>query len=85
VDEGNTSFWTVPPFAPGRLVDLFVWQQLLFSVYLFRLALTWGYTMQITGSLLGSTLFHAGGDLLIINGFIVAIHGKNSQPLNNTI
>lgn len=56
-------------------------ERVRFLVILFPLALAWGYTMQITDSLLGSTLFHAGGDLLIINGFIAAFHGKDFKPL----
>jgi len=56
-------------------------ERVRFLVILFPLALAWGFTMQTTGSLIGSTLFHAGGDLLIINGFIAAFHGKNFKPL----
>lgn len=56
-------------------------ERVRFLVVLLPLALAWGYTMQLTDSLLGSTLFHAGGDLLIINGFIAAYHGKEFKPL----
>ena len=37
-----------------------------FLVVLFGLAIAWGWLMHKTGSLWGSTLFHAGADLLII-------------------
>jgi len=37
--------------------------------------------MQTTGSLSGSTLFHAGGDLLIVNGFIALFMPKISNLL----
>jgi membrane protease YdiL (CAAX protease family) len=46
---------------------------------LFLLALAWGYAIQKTGGLLGSVFFHAGGDLLIINGFIAALHGGDTS------
>ena len=56
-------------------------ERVRFLAILLPLALAWGYIMQTTGSLLGSTLFHAGGDLLILNGFIASIYGKNFKPL----
>ena len=37
--------------------------------------------MQLTGSLIGSTLFHAGADLLLLTGFIAASYGKAFKPL----
>jgi membrane protease YdiL (CAAX protease family) len=56
-------------------------ERVRFLVILFPLALAWGFTMQSTGSLFGSTLFHAGGDLLILNGFIASFHRINFKPL----
>jgi len=58
-------------------------ERLRFLVILFPLSLAWGFTMQLTHSLLGSALFHAGGDLLIINGFIAAFYGKDFKPLGS--
>ncbi|MBI4928004.1 MAG: CPBP family intramembrane metalloprotease, partial [Anaerolineae bacterium] len=54
-------------------------EKLRFLFILLPLALAWGFLMQWTGSLLGSTLFHAGGDLLIINGFVGALYGKPAE------
>jgi len=42
-----------------------IWQ---FLALVFLLALVWGWLMQKTNSLIGSMLFHAGADLLIIIG-----------------
>jgi hypothetical protein len=39
--------------------------------------------MQLTGSLIGSTLFHAGADLLVLNGFIAAAYGQEFNPLGD--
>jgi len=39
----------------------------MFLGIVFVLALIWGYLMQRTGSLLGSTLFHAGSDLILFS------------------
>jgi hypothetical protein len=38
----------------------------LFVIFTFVLGLVWGYLMQKTDSLLGSVLFHAGTDILVI-------------------
>jgi membrane protease YdiL (CAAX protease family) len=43
---------------------------LLFLIGLFFLALLWGTLMQKTDSLIGSALFHAGADTLIILGIL---------------
>ena len=56
-------------------------ERVRFLLILFPLALAWGGTIQLTGSLIGSTLFHAGADLLVFNGFIAALYGKASKPL----
>ena len=47
-------------------------ERIQFLLILFPLGLIWGYLMQFTDSLLASTLFHAGADLMVINGFIAA-------------
>jgi membrane protease YdiL (CAAX protease family) len=44
----------------------YVLNALLFLVQLFPFALIWGWLMQKTDSLLGSVLFHAGADCIII-------------------
>jgi membrane protease YdiL (CAAX protease family) len=56
-------------------------EKVRFLAILFPLALAWGYTTQFTGSLIGSTLFHAGADLLALNGFIAALYGRAFKPL----
>jgi membrane protease YdiL (CAAX protease family) len=56
-------------------------ERLRFLAILFPLALAWGFLMQFTGSLAGSTLFHAGADLLILNGYIAAFEGKTRMRL----
>ena len=43
----------------------FIWILVIFT---FSLGLAWGYIMQRTGSILGSTLFHAGTDIPIFLG-----------------
>jgi membrane protease YdiL (CAAX protease family) len=47
-----------------------------FLVLVFLLALAWGELMRNTNSLIGSGLFHAGADLLIITG-VLASFGAN--------
>ncbi len=54
-------------------------ERIQFLIILFPLALAWGYFMQKTDSLLGSVLSHAGADLIIINGFIAALHDEDGQ------
>jgi membrane protease YdiL (CAAX protease family) len=46
---------------------------LVFVAITFVFALIWGYIMQKTGSLLGSALFHAGADTLIIIGIFAGV------------
>ncbi len=50
-------------------------ERIRFLMMLFPLGIVWGVCMHVTGSLLASTLFHAGADLLIINGFLQAFAG----------
>jgi len=44
-----------------------------FLAIVFLLALIWGWLMQKTDSLIGSLLFHAGADCLLITGIFAAI------------
>jgi len=63
-------------------------ERVRFLVILFVLGLAWGACLHFTGSILASTLFHAGADLMIINGFIAAIYGKkdgNAEESGPTI
>jgi len=55
-------------------------ERLRFLIILFVLGLAWGACLHFTGSILASTLFHAGADLMVINGFIAAIYGKKNPP-----
>jgi len=54
-------------------------QRVRFLIILFVLGMAWGACLHFTGSILASTLFHAGADLMVINGFIAALHGKNGK------
>ena len=56
-------------------------ERIRFLLILFPLGLVWGAAMYVTGSLLASALFHAGADLLIVNGFVASLHGKRSGSL----
>ena len=51
-------------------------ERVRFVIILFPLGLAWGACLHFTGSLIASTLFHAGADLMIINGFIAAFHAQ---------
>ena len=46
---------------------------------LFLLGMLWGACIHLTGSVIASTLFHAGADLMVINGFIAAFHKEESE------
>jgi len=50
-------------------------ERVRFLIILFPLGLAWGACTYFTDSLIASTLFHAGADLMIINGFIASMHG----------
>jgi len=54
-------------------------ERIRFLFILFPLGLAWGAATHFTGSLLASTLFHAGADLMIVNGFIAALHGPKAN------
>ena len=56
-------------------------ERIRFLAILLPLALAWGFTTMLTDSLIGSTLFHAGADLLVLNGFVAAAYGRKHDPL----
>jgi len=45
-------------------------ERVRFLVILFPLGLAWGACLHVTGSILASSVFHAGADLMIVNGLI---------------
>ena len=53
-------------------------ERLRFLAILFPLGLAWGACIFFTGSILASTLFHAGADVMIVNGFISDLHAKRT-------
>ena len=59
-------------FAAVHISSTYVIDILLFMMALLGLALFWGYLMQKTDSIWGAVLIHAGGDILVIMGFLVA-------------
>lgn len=60
-------------FAIGHAGVTYSEDVLAFVAIAFVFALIWGYVMQKTGSLLGSALFHAGADTLIMIGIFAGI------------
>ena len=54
-------------------------ERLRFLVLLFPLGLAWGVCLHFTGSILASALFHAGADLMIVNGLISDLSAKNTK------
>jgi membrane protease YdiL (CAAX protease family) len=54
-------------------------ERVRFLLILFPLGLAWGACTYFTGSLVASTIFHAGADLMIVNGFIAALHVKGAE------
>ncbi len=60
-------------FAAGHAGVTYSEDLLVFVPITFVLALIWGYMIQKTGSLLGSALFHAGADTLLIIGIFAGI------------
>jgi len=51
-------------------------ERIRFLVILFPLGLIWAASFHFTGSIIAATLFHAGADLMAINGFVAAYHGS---------
>jgi len=54
-------------------------ERVRFLVILFPLGLAWGTCLHFTGSIVASSLFHAGADLMIVNGLISATLGKTND------
>ena len=54
-------------------------ERVRFLVILFPLGLAWGACLHFTGSIVASSLFHAGADLMIVNGLISATLGKTND------
>jgi membrane protease YdiL (CAAX protease family) len=57
-------------FAGVHISSTYVIDILLFVVGLMALSLLWGWLMQKTNSIWGPVLIHAGGDILVILGFL---------------
>jgi membrane protease YdiL (CAAX protease family) len=57
-------------FAMVHVSSTYVIDILLFMVLLMALALLWGWLMRKSNSIWGPVLIHAGGDVLVILGFI---------------
>ncbi len=60
-------------FSTIHLGVVFTPEPLLFLAITFLLGLAWGYTVQRTESVLGSILFHAGTDIVLILGVFSAL------------
>jgi len=58
-------------------------ERIRFLVILFPLGVAWGFCLHYTGSVIASTLFHAGADLMIINGFIAAFHSQREAETSS--
>jgi membrane protease YdiL (CAAX protease family) len=57
-------------FAGVHISSTYVIDILIFMVALLALALLWGWLMRKSNSIWGPVLFHAGGDVLVILGFL---------------
>jgi membrane protease YdiL (CAAX protease family) len=68
-----SNFLTAFVFAGGHAGVTYSSDVLVFVAITFVLALIWGYIMQKTGSLLGSALFHAGADTVVIIGIFAGV------------
>ncbi len=60
-------------FSTIHLEVVYTPEPYLFLVLTFSRSLAWGYVMQRTDSVLGSVLFHAGADIVIIVGIFSAL------------
>ena len=56
-----------------------------FLVILLPLGLAWAACIYFTDSLIASTLFHAGADLMIVNGFIAALKSPKTDPASSSL
>lgn len=61
-------------FAAIHISSTYVIDILLFLVALMALALLWGWLMRKSNSIWGPVLIHAGGDILVILGFLAGAH-----------
>jgi membrane protease YdiL (CAAX protease family) len=68
-------FMTSLVFALLHISVTYVLDVLIFLVGLMALGLLWGWLMQRSHSLWGSVLIHAGGDVLILLGFLAESGG----------
>jgi membrane protease YdiL (CAAX protease family) len=68
-------FMTSLVFALLHISVTYVLDLLIFLVGLLALGLLWGWLMQRSHSLWGSVLIHAGGDVLILLGFLAESGG----------
>jgi membrane protease YdiL (CAAX protease family) len=68
-----SNFLTALVFAGGHAGVTYSSEVLVFVGITFIFALIWGFIMQKTGSLLGSALFHAGADTLLIIGIFAGV------------
>lgn len=61
-------------FAGVHISSTYVIDIVVFIVALMALGLLWGWLMQKSDSIWGPVLIHAGGDLLVILGFLAGAH-----------
>jgi len=54
-------------------------ERLRFLLILFLLGLVWGACLHFTGSIIASTLFHAGADLIVVNRLIAKLHKRQTD------
>lgn len=54
-------------------------ERLRFLLILFLLGLVWGACLHFTGSIIASTLFHAGADLIVVNRLIAKLHRQKAD------
>jgi len=60
-------------FAGVHISSTYVIDILMFLVLLMALALLWGWLMRKSNSIWGPVLIHAGGDILVILGFLAGV------------
>jgi hypothetical protein len=71
--KGLSNLLTASVFTLSHVQVSYVSDVFKFLLVVFPLALIWGYLMQKTDSLLGSVLFHAGADCMIIFGIYASM------------
>jgi membrane protease YdiL (CAAX protease family) len=72
VGAKTTVLLTALVFASVHISSTYVISILLFMVALMALGLLWGWLMRKSNSIWGPVLIHAGGDVLVILGFLAA-------------